>query len=485
MSTSTPIRKNLATLSTKEKDDLVKAFKAIQDLDPDDSDSYFTIAGYHEILHCHHGDVLFPTWHRAYLCRLEKALQKKVPGVTLPYWDQFDRNQMPIPTILTDGTYRFTDGTEIPNPLYSYSFQAAVEDDGTGDGGHEEGLHEKSQDYATVRYPFSGSVSDKYKEKTERNNEEYKDMGTNETTTILNENVRNWLTQSSYINNEGQKLPAGVLYKYQNCLDAPNYTIFSNTTSSEQWNHDNPGKVTYSLENPHNNIHLALGGFKVPGQGSRNTIDFANGDTRENGTASFDPIFFFHLAWIDYLFWNWQERQSTNELTFLEHTYPGVDDYTPDSPLHPFKGPDGSPLTSNLVYNISDLGYAYDQKIPEAKFTLPVASPRLTIPKVSRRGISGSFVISVWVNTDNNKHDLIDADGILSRWDLSKCDNCQQHLEFQHFVPLLGWDKEAAEKSYRDKKLWYKVHTRQSPKGIPWYDFGDNMPKLELQTEGC
>ncbi|KAI1743006.1 hypothetical protein F4680DRAFT_471875 [Xylaria scruposa] len=431
MSTATPIRKNLAALSTKEKDDLVKAFKAIQDLEPDDYDSYFTIAGYHGIsssIYCHHGDVLFPAWHRAYLSRLEKALQKQVSGVMLPYWDQLDRNQIPIPTILTDRTYRFADGTEIPNPLYSYSL-----------------------------------------------------IGTTKTTTILNENIRTWLTQSSYITNEGEKLPAGVQYKYQNCLDAPSYTIFSNTASAERWNHDNPGKMIYSLENLHNNIHLAVGGFEVPRQGSRNAIGF---DMGENETTSFDPIFFFHHAWIDYLFWNWQERQSTNELTFLEHTYPGVNDYTPDSPLHPFKGPDGSPLTSNLVYNISDLGYVYDQKIPEAKPTVPVTSPRLTIPKVSLRNISGPFFISVWVNIDKNNHEMIDADGILSHWNLSKCENCQQYLEFQHFVPLLVWNKEAAEKAYKDKKFWYKLHTRQNPNGIAWYDLSD-MPKLQLQIEGC
>lgn len=151
-------RKNIADLSAEEKDNVVRAFRAIQCLEPSDPDSYFTIAGYHGIpgsYYCHHGDVLFPTWHRAYLNRLEKALQKQVPGVTMPYWDQINTlaQGVTIPTILTDKDYRFADGTVIPNPLYSYTLQQTIKDDGEGDGGHEVGLYDKPEGYATVRYP--------------------------------------------------------------------------------------------------------------------------------------------------------------------------------------------------------------------------------------------------------------------------------------------------------------------------------------------
>lgn len=40
-------RKNIRTLSTTELDNLVKAFAAIQKLDPDEHDSFFNIAGLH------------------------------------------------------------------------------------------------------------------------------------------------------------------------------------------------------------------------------------------------------------------------------------------------------------------------------------------------------------------------------------------------------------------------------------------------------
>jgi tyrosinase len=65
---------------TKPLDDLVRAWAAIQAKGPDDPDSFQRIAGYHGAPlrgagwgnadwwggHCNHGNVLFPTWHRAY-----------------------------------------------------------------------------------------------------------------------------------------------------------------------------------------------------------------------------------------------------------------------------------------------------------------------------------------------------------------------------------------------------------------------------------
>ncbi|KAI0441381.1 hypothetical protein F4803DRAFT_523596 [Xylaria telfairii] len=487
------VRKNLVDLSIEEKDNLVRAFKAIQCLNPSDPDSYFTIAGYHGIpgsYYCHHGDVLFPTWHRAFVNRLEKALQKQVHGVTMPYWDQINTLEqgVPIPTILTDKAYRFADGTVIPNPLYSYTLQQTIKDDGKGDGGHEVGLYDKPQGYATVRYPFSGLVNDKYKHETEQHNKIYEEQGIVETTKTLNENVFTWLFASSYINDKGEKIPAGVRYRYKDCLDAPNYTAFSNTSSAEQWNSEHPGKVIYPIENPHNNIHAAVGGFEVPGDDSFNYIHFANGDMGENETAAFDPIFFFHHTWIDYMFWNWQVRHnSTHGFTFLKPGYKGVDHYTPQSPLEPFKHSDGcTPLTSQDVANIADLGYTYEHLIPQGRdskdrYVAPATSPRLRIPNLSRRDISGSFVISAWIENDDGEQELISADAILSRWNPRSCGNCQDHLDFQHFVPLLGWNKGDAEN--KKSKFLYKLHTRQSPDGLLGHRHG--LPGLELETEGC
>ncbi|GAP86746.1 putative tyrosinase [Rosellinia necatrix] len=471
------VRKNLADLCTEERDKLVRAFRAIQCLKPSDPDSYFTIAGYHGIpgtYYCHHGDVLFPTWHRAYLSRLEKALQKQVHGVAMPYWDQMNiiEQGTPIPTILTDEYYICADGERMRNPLRSYTLQKLITDDGVGDGGHDVGLYNKPKGYDTVRYPFSGLVSENFKEKTEVHNAKFTAMGIEETTNILNLNVLTWLYESWYVNHEGERLPAGVRGRYKDCLNAPNYTVFSNVTSADEWNKQHPGGVIYPLESPHNSIHVAVGGFEVPNEGNFNKIEFANGDMGENETAAFDPIFFFHHAWIDYLFWNWQERHgAVHELEFMPG-YEGVGDYTPESPLEPFKRADGcTTLTSQDVADVRNLGYTYDRPFSDPDphgrdgRLIDVSSPRLRIPNLTRRGISGSFLISTWVENAEGKQELICADAVLSRWNLSSCRNCQDHLDFHHYVPLVGWNKEDAEGRQRQEKFSYRLHTRQDPAG--------------------
>src|SRR5208283_4270096 len=169
--------------------------------------------------------------------------------------------------------------------------------------------------------------------------------------------------------------------KYKSCLDAPNYTVFSNTTSAQQWNDERLGTgapMVVPLESPHNSIHLAVGGIDVPSY-DRAPIEGANGDMGENDTAALDPIFYFHHCFVDRVFWLWQKKHGfTDHLDVIEE-YPGtnsVDGQGPtpgtmpnswltlDSPLNPFKkkAADGSeePYTSRDCINIEkQLGYTY------------------------------------------------------------------------------------------------------------------------------
>jgi tyrosinase len=105
-------------------DALMRAWKGIQDLKTYDPNSFFAIAGYHGEPfrgagttdgqtwwggYCGHGTVLFPTWHRAYLDRLEKALQT-IPDcktVMQPFWDECDPRARTdgLPGVFTDPTY--------------------------------------------------------------------------------------------------------------------------------------------------------------------------------------------------------------------------------------------------------------------------------------------------------------------------------------------------------------------------------------------
>jgi tyrosinase len=110
----------------------------------------------------------------------------------------------------------------------------------------------------TVRYPFfvgTGRADDKAK--TAAHNAQYPDYDTN--VKLLNENVVAWLTSSIVV--QGKVIPTNVHKKYQDCLNAPNYTVFSNTTSAAEWNDNlaSGAEPVVPLESPHNSIHLSVG----------------------------------------------------------------------------------------------------------------------------------------------------------------------------------------------------------------------------------
>ncbi|CAF3539567.1 unnamed protein product [Fusarium graminearum] len=481
------VRKDVRRLSDHERDKVVRAFKHIMELPPDDNNSYFTIAGYHglpEPQYCYHGVVLFPTWHRAYLCRLEDAL-RTAPGcedLALPYWDEAsnETKEEGIPRIFTDKEYIFQDGSSIPNPLRSYKLPKGivdVEDKKTSKDTKPEG-------YQTVRYPYSGLVSDKFADRTRLHNSALDDKETDEVAKILNQNVIRWLYLQKFQNHEEKWISSGEKDNYVNCLEAPNYTVFSNTTSAERYNEENRGKPTVSpvvpIEQPHNAVHLAVGGFDVPGDKNHNVYEFANGDMGENDTAAFDPLFFFHHCFIDYIFWRWQDRHNKKESLEIMKGYPGTQlikrgkataNFTMDFPLAPFEINDQvtgkkRDMTSNDVVDISKLGYTYTE--PGLHLNLMVAAqrfvdaPKLKISGINRAKIPGSFMVSVWAKTSEGMPDrLLHTKAVLSRWDVEKCGNCQSHLEVKSIVHLTDFDHEEA----IDTMFYAKIHTREKPEG--------------------
>lgn len=84
-------RKDVRSLSSSEISTLKKAFQGLMDLDNDDPNSYFKLAGYHGLpeAYCMHHIPPYNPWHRAYLLAFENALRtvKGCEDVTLPYWD--------------------------------------------------------------------------------------------------------------------------------------------------------------------------------------------------------------------------------------------------------------------------------------------------------------------------------------------------------------------------------------------------------------
>lgn len=288
----------------KPLEDLMRAWKGIKEKPPDELTSFFMLGGYHGEPfrgagatdgsfwggYCNHGNILFPTWHRVYILKVEEAL-RSVDGcdaVTLPFWDEAspESQEKGIPWALTQETF-VLDGETIPNPLRSFVLPTSIKDRLNSDPQGAD--YSKPALYETVRYPLSGLMGKGDIEKTTEHNRKFPYYDTN--VTLLNHNIVNWLTSQIVVN--GTTIPTNVVKAYRDCLAAPNYTVFSNTTSAHQWNEDaEPGsKPVTALESPHNSIHLAVGGFDVPNQTDWSPIAGANGDMGENDTASLDPIF--------------------------------------------------------------------------------------------------------------------------------------------------------------------------------------------------
>ncbi|WP_439482149.1 tyrosinase family protein [Cyclobacterium plantarum] len=105
--TSLRHRKNINDIQGVEKENLLKAFQGIMDLDNNDPNSFYQLGGIHWYpapTYCEHHIHPFLAWHRAYILQFENAL-RAIPGcedVTLPYWDISDDR---YPEIFSEGPF--------------------------------------------------------------------------------------------------------------------------------------------------------------------------------------------------------------------------------------------------------------------------------------------------------------------------------------------------------------------------------------------
>lgn len=460
---------------------LMRAWKGIKELHADDPWSFFVIGGYHGEPfrdqgatnpawwggYCEHGTVLFPTWHRAYMYVLEKALQR-IPGcadVMLPFWDETSPDSLAggLPAALTWETFEL-DGEVIPNPLRSFVLPVDIVDAVQGD----DSLYSKPKGYETVRYPLSGLVGTAAdRAATAAHNAKFPNYDAN--VDLLNQNIATWLTAAAMV--DGQPVGGFVHQKFVRSMDAPNYTLFSNTTSAGAFNASHPpSQRVVPLESPHNSIHLAVGGFDVPNQGDASPIAGANGDMGENDTAALDPVFYFHHCFIDYAFWTWQRRQGSTHALEIDTQDPGAG-YSQSNPppagrepgerldvntaLNPFKAADGTPMTSADVADIAGLGYSYgpgslDQfATPElhamvAGDAVEGATRSVHVEGLDRSKVRGSFVISAFAEVGGEMR-AIGHEAVLSRWQVDGCANCMSHLDTSADFPLPADARASAE----------------------------------------
>jgi tyrosinase len=503
MSNGTPlrVRRSITELQDeytkgdrKALETLMRAWKGIKELPPDDSRSFFKLGGYHGEPfrgagwgnasywggYCMHGNILFPTWHRVYLVKLEEAL-RSIPGcedVTLPFWDETSDDSLinGIPWALTNEKF-VLDGKSIDNPLRSFRFPANIKDHIQFDPATD---YSKPKDYVTVRYPLSGLVgSDADKAATAAHNAQFPNYNTN--VKLLNSNVVAWL--NTFVVVKGNIIGGMVRDKYANCLNVPNYTVFSNTSSRDEWN-DNHDAQVQALESPHNSIHLAVGGFDLEGtgptKGDASPLPGANGDMGENDTAALDPIFFFHHCFVDRVFWLWQKKHGCEDKFEIIDKYPGtnsVDNQGPtpgvapnswltlETPLDPFKKSEGGKertYTSLDCINIEEqLGYTYGPGSLEGQAALAAlaaaAAPgrsekAVRVGGINRAAIRGSFLISAFATIDG-KRQHVGTEAVLSRWHVAGCANCQTHLEAKAVISLRGLQQSVADKAQYDVEV--------------------------------
>lgn len=111
-------RRDARRLTTGQLADLRLAITEAQQVK--DDRGYQAWAGIHGLplpISCTHHSTLFLPWHRAYLYFFEKALQDRVPGVTLPWWDWTkDQADVPVP-------YRVARVNRKRNPLHDSPIQ--------------------------------------------------------------------------------------------------------------------------------------------------------------------------------------------------------------------------------------------------------------------------------------------------------------------------------------------------------------------------
>jgi tyrosinase len=480
----------------KELEDLMRAWKGIKELPPDDPNSFFMIGGYHGEPfrgagwgssaywggYCNHGNILFPTWHRVYLVRLEEALRsiKGCADVALPFWDECSADSLAngIPSALTQKSF-VLDGKTIDNPLRSFVFTRDINDHLSP---FPDADYSKPKGYETVRYPLSGLVGPADIDATKAHNAKYPDYDTN--VKLLNDNIVAWLNTPIVVN--GQRVGGQVHDRYVRCLDAPNYTVFSNTTSAAAW-FDDTGTAAVPIESPHNAIHLAVGGFDLANVFDASPIDGANGDMGENDTAGLDPIFFFHHCFVDRVFWLWQKKHGFTDRLEIIPQYPGtnsVDNQGPtpgvapnswltlESPLDPFRKKEGGKeraYTSLDCLNIeTQLGYSYGpgslESPPLAAAAAAVKTKTVSVRGIDRGTIRGSFLISAFANLDGRRQH-VGTEAVLSRWHVDGCANCQTHIEARAAISLhtLG----AAAATVGKDQIEVEIRTRDGRLGHP------------------
>ena len=323
-------RMNLDCMTPDQLEKYRHAFRELYRLNkwPEDWRSYNNIALIHQN-HCQHGWERFLPWHRIYLYEFEQALQDRVPGVTLPYWDFIMPQYCP----------RHPEkGLRIPRSLQAFLTDATI--DGltkadppiTKKAARDLKKHMAGKHYATLSHFFTDVVAVTHEPgyATGAHRNRFIDA-------LLAANAL-WYPlryPGQYTGSDGKPSTINKVIHYHYPKPEDIAEILALRTFR-----DFGGGILYNDsfgfldQNPHNTMHIWTGGMNPDydpkaAQGAEGAIENRNrgvrvagrrfhsrddmytqpqfGDMFSNLTASYDPVFWPIHVNIDRLWWEWQQ----------------------------------------------------------------------------------------------------------------------------------------------------------------------------------
>ena len=352
-------RKNVEFLNADELSKLRSGIAAVKNLNqwPMDKRSFNNWARLHGN-ECQHGWELFLPWHRMLLYEFEKNLQDQVPGVTLPYWDwpmkMYNGGQNPAPKdilfpkeITTPIPSKYISGI-IPTPYRCYLTQDAVT------RLIKAGV---PQSIAPLGAMTSDGKPYAYNSGVELFWAVEQLIGTEAAASYRKDILAELNTINSlwhlfrypamFYNAQGEPtgedgMQSSFHHHYptssdmDGILDVNNWKDFGGGP-----NYDESFGVL-DME-PHNTIHIWTGGtnpFNYNGS-SKDPNQPQFGDTLNNLTAGYDPIFYALHSNVDRIFSLWQQK------------WPGQEAADPDAVLP------GLPYVVDDAWDTARLGYEY------------------------------------------------------------------------------------------------------------------------------
>ncbi|CAG8726320.1 28813_t:CDS:2 [Gigaspora margarita] len=367
---------------------LVQGYQAMYDRPYEDMRSFYQVAGIHGLPYsaydgvtggaheyhndtdwaigrwggyCHHGDILFPTWHRPYMLLIESLLIDEAKKIALQYPDKEKEKYVEA-------------ANKLRHPYWDWSAEKALE------GIPNVFSKEKLEIYTpkgwkivnnplksyTLPVDLSTPFPTKSNNPTAKPNYTPPSMDYNPYTPAGYPTVRhpnaNYQDQYDVLNQEMLVYVPAVfragfyqMFLNDNYLHFSNHALRSNDTEMADTNPGHPNPLVFvgyahfaSIETTHDGLHIIAGGL--------------GGHMSYPDITTFDPLFFFHHMHIDRLLALWQAVWVPESIA-VNGTYTAKlnEKVNGNTDLTPFRKSEKEFWNSNDVRDIEKLGYTYPE----------------------------------------------------------------------------------------------------------------------------